>query len=470
LPLEKCLISGGNGSEEHALCLLDIFLNEILKNKKFDEMTKIENVRRSTRLEMTTDERNKTIDYNFKLKILILMIVTMNCQVDSGSTIDDDTESEEEAESSKNMMNAKQKKFEDDLVEYLLESKAPFNVVGYKSLSKLINGLDPLIKIPKPSKVSRLVTIKYNKIIKIIIEALTPLSATCLTFALWSQKKSFMGVTVYGFHVNSLERINFTLSCSRFKGPKDHENIYAHLIKIIETFKVQGSLSHIVADSEHSITKMFKEYGSRNNDKLLENILSSTEDLTVKYQQIDELERNKDQLPPHSACKCHLLNLIASLDSIKFAEKNAEFAEAYKSLNDKMEKYWINAKTISFGDLVEKKIERRVSIPNITRWFSRYNAYENLIQLCANSGVMESIFDKFELTFPTDDDFKMIEHYLKIFTPVKIFLKIFEREKQTAYGLLIPTIKQLIDDVNSMEIIQKYEPLRMGILEGIKQR
>jgi len=85
-------------------------------------------------------------------------------------------------------------------------------------------------------------------------------------------------------------------------------------------------------------------------------------------------------------CSAHTLNLVATVDA-EMALEDPLFKAAFKRAMDKARGLW-NAQSRSTvsADIIKQDLERRLVVPNATRWNSTYDAVVVLNHIFESKG------------------------------------------------------------------------------------
>jgi hypothetical protein len=88
----------------------------------------------------------------------------------------------------------------------------------------------------------------------------------------------------------------------------------------------------------------------------------------------DDSPGSASVLPVHMRCAAHTLNLVATADADK-ALKDTAFKNACRKAMAKAQGLWnAQSRSTQFADIIEEEFERRLVVPNATRWNSVYDS------------------------------------------------------------------------------------------------
>lgn len=204
----------------------------------------------------------------------------------------------------------------------------------------------------------------------------------------------------------------------------------------------------------------------------------SCEDLLKMFEEHQTAEDalvadNQLSLPKYIPCACHKISLIASMDSIKYAENDKNFHKLFKSSVGKLQSLWSKCKSTKLTDLIEQRFESKLVTPNVTRWLSLFNAIRDFIEKSTSNGSkMEELFKDpdVKLVYPTKTEMLFLKEYVEVMSPLHAALKTLEGDKNTYWAFIAPSMRLVEKKLNKLTILQVCEPLKEGILKGIKKR
>lgn len=179
------------------------------------------------------------------------------------------------------------------------------------------------------------------------------------------------------------------------------------------------------------------------------------------------------KLPEYTSCSCHKLSLIASTDSIRCAEKNKKFNKTFKSALSKLRSLWAKCKSTKVTDMFEERLGSKVITPNLTRWLSLYNSIDDFLKKNeSNSIKLEEIFkdQEVKLPFPTKSEVECLKEFGAVMGPVNNALMMLQGDKDTYWAFLAPALRLVEKKLSKLTDLQYCEQLKIGVLNGIKER
>jgi len=168
----------------------------------------------------------------------------------------------------------------------------------------------------------------------------------------------------------------------------------------------------------------------------------------------------------HIRCASHTLSLIATTDVKKVGNR-------YKHLQNKpfgkATALWNASQRPKASEVIFKELGCSLKIPVVTRWNSLFDALSLLLKHRNN---LNSCMTKLKLPVMTEIDFRIIEEYILILSPIATGLDYLQRENDSMYGNFLPTliaIEQKLKSINKTELVHS-QPLLEAVSKGFVNR
>lgn len=261
------------------------------------------------------------------------------------------------------------------------------------------------------------------------------------------------------------------MACVRLLGSHTYEVLAEAIERIHVDFKIENKVTMTTTDNARNFAKAFVQFGSEcdllppDNTKnkvsdatvtdlspqdTEENLKSddeendSDEQIQVEFVEVAGLPPEDDEaqraaLPSHMRCGAHTWNLVAAKDSAK-ALQSAEFKTAYRGAMGKAQALWNrqNQSTVT-ADALYSELNRRLVVPNDTRWNSQFDAL-----VCLTS-ILEEKRDNLRRVMvhhglPTfnQKDIEFMKEYVKVMQPVATVLDKIQSDENGYLGWLLP--------------------------------
>ena len=355
---------------------------------------------------------------------------------------------------------------------YIVASMSPLYTVEKPEFIQLIKGLSQGKQVITRKTLSGRINVKYDAMIAKLTDKLSAAKFVCTTADIWSaNNKSFMGMTVHWLN-DDLKRESAGLACQRFQGSHTYDRIAEIIAAIHRKFDLDVSkVVTTVTDNASNFRKAFSEYmvtevetnseSDHTDANMTTNADSSDDDddatasviqdnasyvhldvCSALTEGADEDEFCAIQLPPHTKCICHSLNLIATTDADK-AIKNAQYGKYHHSVMGKCQAVW-NAvhRSSKAADSVEAILcdNKKLLIPCQTRWNSKYDAIARLLELKEN---LDKICEALKLPKFARTEMEFLAEYKATVEPLAITLDGLQGDEHCYYGMLLPKLTQL---------------------------
>lgn len=124
---------------------------------------------------------------------------------------------------------------------------------------------------------------------------------------------------------------------------------------------------------------------------------------------------NPLNLPTHMRCAAHTFNLVASKDADD-ALQNATFKGSYRAAMAKARALWnIQDRSTVAADKIYEEIQRRLLVPNTTRWNSTYDSVLVLNTILENKRpALHRVMTQLKIKSFNDQDVNILKEYAKV--------------------------------------------------------
>jgi hypothetical protein len=387
----------------------------------------------------------------------------------------------------------------DDLIlDYIIEDLQPFSATEKPSFKKLIQRLAPNRTLMSRKTVMDRLSNRADAMKKQLIQTFQNVSYVATTTDCWSaHHRAYLGVTAHWID-NTMTRQSAGLACVRLKGSHTFDIIAGALEKIHLSYQLQNKIIKTTTDNGSNFCKAFAVFGTTLPGTLsqeAEALRSEIQDLSDDTESSDEadewrfhsiadimLEINEEEaaqysLPPHQRCACHTMNLIATQD-IATADSDAAYKKIQRATFAKCQALWNkqSRSTLAAED-VDEVFDKRLIVPNQTRWNSTFMAMERMDNLINEKGMaaMNSVCDKLKLPNFSTVEVKFIAEFVKVMKPFAKALNILQCETKSFMAYLLPTLVTLKDKLSGFAVagnvnVRHCKPLAEALLAGIEQR
>ncbi|XP_064455761.1 uncharacterized protein LOC135400142 [Ornithodoros turicata] len=295
------------------------------------------------------------------------------------------------------------------------------------------------------------------------------LNYVTVTADCWSSHhRHFLGVTALWLEPDSLDRKIATLACRRMVGSVTYDKLALEMSNIFEEYGIQGKVTKVITDNGSNFIKAFQCYGG--------NAEEAADEPDTYHRDLSSLLDGEDSmvcLPPHHRCAAHTLNLIATTDAAR-ANMDPEYSKASTSVFKKCSAIWNKqGQSVRAADIVKSYCGIYLTRPVATRWNSYHEALECILRLVNEGKDINGLCRALNVpVFQRGDDFKFIEEYCTVMSPLCAALDILQGDKYIFLGYLLPTITVLIRrlEYEGMKGLKFCRPLVTAVLDGIQKR
>jgi hypothetical protein len=175
-------------------------------------------------------------------------------------------------------------------------------------------------------------------------------------------------------------------------------------------------------------------------------------------------------LPIHHKCVCHSLNLIATTDADKALQTQA-YSKIYHTSSGKIQAIWnaVHRTTKAADSISDIYKGKKLSVPCPTRWNSRFDAVQRLLEFRYQLGQICDILQVPKLKQPEID---FLSEYISVMEPLAVTLDQLQGDQNCFNGMLLPKLVQLRRQLNvyAGEQLIYCTPLVKCILTGLETR
>lgn len=371
-----------------------------------------------------------------------------------------------------------QSKLDSLIVDYIVESMSPLSTVEKRGFVALVEGLVPGAKVMTRKTLSDRINAKFDKVMSQLHDELNAADVVCTTADIWSvNNKSFMGMTVHWLLPN-LKRNSAALTCCRFFGSHTYDRIAEVICDVHNCHDLEfGKIVTTVTDNASNFAKAFSEYmviedeqelrgeelnEGHDSEAVQVNLANDNSSVPRQEQQteivvheVGDILANADvssiqlQLPLHTRCVCHSLNLIATKDAEE-AFKTPAYSKMHHACMGKCQALWnaVNRSSKAADKVAEICVNKKLLIPGQTRWNARYDAICRILEL---KDKLSLIADALQLPKFARNELDFLVEYKNVMEPLAVTLDQLQGDKDCYYGLLLPKLTQLRHKLQKMQ-------------------
>jgi hypothetical protein len=371
--------------------------------------------------------------------------------------------------------------FDSNVCNFITDKLLPLSTVEAPSFQRLVNpmlGGSFDITLMSRRTLGRRITDGYSTMIADLKAKLSSRKHKCLTADIWSANhKSYLGVTVHWIN-DDFTRGSGALACRRMVGIHDYSAIATALNEITVDFGIPvNEVTKIVTDNASNFSKAFKEFAKPeavDND-------DEEQELDIEFVTIElhpEPPVNEDDdiddfyLPPQERCAAHSLNLVGASDARSSDLNNTPYSRLYNSTFGKAQALWNKYQRSSkAADTVKQSCGRAIVVPGETRWNSRWDAVNVLLQINSDEKLNE-VCRALELPIFKPQEIEFLTEWVKISRPVAMTLDYLQGNKNSYYGMLLPKLNVTVYELTQLAetVSDLYKPFVTVLLKGIQKR
>ncbi|KAK3924247.1 Putative AC9 transposase [Frankliniella fusca] len=376
------------------------------------------------------------------------------------------------------------------LLEVIIESKLPFQILNRPKFKKLIKRLAAGRNIISRRVARGRIPILYHSTKTKLMAKLVKAKRVGTTADAWkSRGKGYLGVTAHWLDPDSLERRSAALACRRVKGSLTYDVLATLLSDIFQEYGIQDKVSCTVTDNGSNFLKAFRQFTVDDDGDEGEDEESDADDAT----EMDTAEQAVDEpvlymvgdlfdagegagdvsLPPHRRCACHLLNLVATVDLDKDLERPGPVKTAWANVLSKCRAFWSKQKRSTVAqDVVKTQLGRVLPVPNATRWNSTYDAMKEIVRNYDGDrrAAITAVCQTLKVDPLTVREVEFLQEYVKMMEPLAHTLDLLQEDKFVSAGYLLPAIHNLLARYRSMDELRYCQPLVETLMKAIRTR
>jgi hypothetical protein len=175
----------------------------------------------------------------------------------------------------------------------------------------------------------------------------------------------------------------------------------------------------------------------------------------IVVHEVGEILANADvsniqlQLPLHTRCVCHSLNLIATKDSEE-AFKTPAYSRLHHACMGKCQALWnaVNRSSKAADKVAEICVNKKLLVPGQTRWNARYDAICRILEL---KDKLSLIADALQLPKFARNEIDFLIEYKHVMEPLAVTLDQLRGDKDCYYGTLLPKLTHLRHKLQKMQ-------------------
>ncbi|XP_034018620.1 uncharacterized protein LOC117503486 [Thalassophryne amazonica] len=381
------------------------------------------------------------------------------------------------------------------IVDLFVCNMLPLHVVESPSFIRLIKTLDPSKTSMSSRTLGRRISASHKQLEEHLIRLLKDVPWVATTADCWSaHNRSYLGMTAHWLDPKTRTRQCAVLACSQLRGHPTFDVLVEAMVDIHYKFHLQDKVTRTTTDNSINFVKAFVQFSTE--AELFPDIPEPAADFDMDVKDVDmdmdakaeamnEVEHISVEsalevcsglghdLPVHMRCAAHTFNLVASVDAEK-ALASAPFKLAYRKAMSKAQALWNQQcrSTVS-ADSILDGLNRRLVVPNDTRWNSTYDSVVVLNNLLQNKrGAVHRVMTQLKLQNFTDSEVCFLKEYAQVMSNVAKALDKVQGEDQAYLGSLLPTVAATImklKEVKSKGLLY-CSPLVDAILAGIMKR
>lgn len=364
---------------------------------------------------------------------------------------------------SKNTVFLNQGIFDKRIVNFIVSTMSPINIVDNPAFVSLFDGMG-LHVMHRTTAVKKIEDFFLDNTARVKSD-LEKASYVCTTADIWSAKhRSFLGVT--GHWINEdFERCSAALACHRFSGIHSYDRITELLEDIHLQFNLRNDkLVATITDNGSNFVKAFREFGP-SCDSVDENDDGQEDEI-----EFFDLSSNI-VLPKHVRCASHTMNLIATVDVKNAIQRNTTLRTRHTNAVAKCTILWKMAGKPKSSEIIKQILGHTLSYPGATRWNSMYDSISQILK-CKEH--FEELFEKLNIKHQMfkDSEIEYLFEYCTILQPLANAIDILQGDQNTYFGYLLPCLGSLYKKFTRMEssTIMIARPILEACQNGLLKR
>lgn len=189
--------------------------------------------------------------------------------------------------------------------------------------------------------------------------------------------------------------------------------------------------------------------------------------------EIEQANNEERKLPKHRRCLSHLLNLVEK-DFVKKLSGSSN--EAYVATFTKLQTIWVFPRKSSEAKAIcDSILGCKLKFPCDTRWNSKFDCIRQISKLQSKINEYVETIKKSKkkgashLQTLEEEDWIVINAYLKVLEPVAISLDRLQGEKDCGQGIIIPTLlsmKHRITILKGGKLLKSFQNTMLSVIDG----
>lgn len=377
-----------------------------------------------------------------------------------------------------------QESFSRDILKFFAHAMIPLESVENPYFIQIFENLNIEnygLKLINHQSLGRLLTDDYITQGSAIKQELLNIKYICTTVDLWSNhNQCFFGVTIHWIEPDNLNRNSMALACQKFTRTHNNESICDLIQEIYSVYGIENyKIVATVTDNGSNLTNAFKTFNMdadhiKKEVYCIDNVNDcsdgDTRDSDTLYIDTNDQEFPTAQ-PSYLSCCSYILNLIASADSNKVLKgEDTHLVGIHQQVLQKCNILWNKSDQLKSVEIIQNILGHGLNKPDEIYW---NNFYVSLKQISSIKEKNAKLHIALGLKNPLrDQEFQYIEEYLSCTKPIAEALDILQKESNTYYGILLPTLLALRN--NLQKLTRKdfvfCKPLSEVFIESVEKR
>lgn len=379
-----------------------------------------------------------------------------------------------------------QESFSRDIMKFFAHAMIPLKSVDnpyFTQIFKNLNIENYGLKLVNHQSLGHLLSDDYITQGLAIKQELMSIEYICTTVDLWSDyKQCFLGVTIHWIEPDNLQRKSIALACRKFTGARSNESIGDLVQEIYSVYGIENSkIVATVTDNGSNFINAFKTFNihtsNTKKEAYCEDNVNDCSDGDTKDSDTLYIDTNDQEFalanvqPSHLSCCSHVLNVIVSVDANKVLKgENTHLVDIHQQVLEKCYILWNENEQLKSAEIIQNILGHALNKPDETCW---NNFHISLKQISSIKEKNAKLHITLGLKNPfRDQEFEYIEEYLSCTKPIAEALDILQKESNTYYGILLPTLLALRNNLQKLtrNDFVFCKPLSEVLIESVEKR